>query len=318
MRRGGDQAWQAVLPRHTLTLINVQYGNAPATNRMTHRQKNDAWLRARLGSDPAGCPFVHKLREVSPAGQESLVIGASSFKLTNPGCGHCGKSDAVVKLLKCARCKNTAHCSREYQGAAWPVHKRTGKEMKAARKKEQQAGSTKATPKEGAAESQKPTSAMHVDATAVGSVCVFVSYGEAPCMMIFTSRCDQQVPPQMVFKLSDVDSGVGPVPNELNLLLSCGTIPSLTRVKRLLDDISRMVEQHGDPFLRNIQQLRLPGAGCTPLEWAARKGNFEIAEFLCKHTVTAATVKIGAPVACRVGLLHGPGGARQDAGLLRC
>ena len=218
----------------------------------------------------------------------------------------------------CTRCKHTAHCSREYQGAAWPVHKRTGKEMKAARKKEQQAGSTKATPKEGAAESQKPTSAMHVDATAVGSVCVFVSYGEAPCMMIFTSRCDQQVPPQMVFKLSDVDSGVGPVPNELDLLLSCGTIPSLTRVKRLLDDISRMVEQHGDPFLRNIQQLRLPGAGCTPLERAARKGNFEIAEFLCKHPVTAATVKIGAPVACRVGLLHGPGGARQDAGLLRC
>jgi hypothetical protein len=125
----------------------------------------------------------------------------------------------------------------------------------------------------------------------------------ALCMIAFTSHCGRQVPPQIMFKLSDLDvmSGASPVPNELNLLLSCGPIPSLSRVKLLLDDISRMVEQMGS--MRSMGSMRLPGAGYTPLEWAARKGNLEIAELLCKHPVTAATVKTGAPVgwACYTG-----------------
>jgi hypothetical protein len=37
--------------------------------------------------------------------------------------------------------------------------------------------------------------------------------------------------------------------------------------------------------------------GLTPLGWAARKGNLEIAECLCRHQLTRGLVRVGAPVA---------------------
>lgn len=40
-------------------------------------------------------------------------------------CNYCGKTD--TKTLKvCTRCKIVSYCSREYQLAAWPAHKKNG------------------------------------------------------------------------------------------------------------------------------------------------------------------------------------------------
>ena len=83
-------------------------------------------------------------------------------------------------------------------------------------------------------------------------------------------------------------ASVTELPLELQFLVSCGTIPNLALVRELLPVIVRT---------RDILELRVPSAGFTALEWAAKRGNFEIAEFLATHSDARGLVHIGAPVA---------------------
>ena len=75
---------------------------------------------------------------------------------------------------------------------------------------------------------------------------------------------------------------------ELQFLVSCGFMPNLQLVRELLPVVSKN---------QDILELRVPSAGLTALEWAAKTGNFEIAEFLANHDDSCGLVHIGAPVA---------------------
>jgi hypothetical protein len=89
----------------------------------------------------------------------------------------------------------------------------------------------------------------------------------------------------------------GPLPNVtfksvdglepgLQFLLSCGFIPDLARAKRPLETLG------GDAVVK----LRVPGAGFTALDWAARKGNFEIAEWVASDPRTRSLVTTSTPI----------------------
>ena len=68
----------------------------------------------------------------------------------------------------------------------------------------------------------------------------------------------------------------------LQFLLSCGPLGDLKRAQSSLpDDVP----------------LRVLGAGLTPLEWAARRGHFDIAEWLATDPRTSHLLTLGAPIA---------------------
>jgi len=72
----------------------------------------------------------------------------------------------------------------------------------------------------------------------------------------------------------------------MQLLLSCGFLPDLERVRRLLPVIGKA----------GVTELRAPGAGFSCLDWAARKGLYEVAELLCTAPESKALLNLGAPV----------------------
>jgi hypothetical protein len=213
---------------------------------------------------------------------------------TRASCAMCGKVEG--KLLKCARCKNTTYCSIACQRQGWPAHKARCKKLKGERRE------VKADQKKGG----EVVKAMS-DATGCGGVAVMQmpAPGKTQVMMYeWGKEADME-------KYEFAELGELPVP--LQLLLSCGPLKNITHAKGVLD---------AHPTLP-VAELRLPGAGFTALDWAARKGNHEIAEWLATGARTSALLRTGAPVgwACytnhvdlaRMLVRHGCDAARTDA-----
>lgn len=75
----------------------------------------------------------------------------------------------------------------------------------------------------------------------------------------------------------------------MRFLLCCGPLPDLKIAKDSVSDALAAV--NGD-----IQRIRFPVVGFTPLEWAAKKGNMETIKWLCTDERTKSFVNIGCPV----------------------
>ena len=84
-------------------------------------------------------------------------------------------------------------------------------------------------------------------------------------------------------------SQLSDLPPPMAFLVACGAANDTNQARKTLDE-------HHDAALRDVTQLRLPGAGFTALDWAARKGNFEIAQWLATDARTRGLTRTGAPV----------------------
>jgi hypothetical protein len=127
---------------------------------------------------------------------------------------------------------------------------------------------------------------MYTDASGLGaSMCMKVSDGES--MLMLRSSC------QLSVDLKRPDGRPLPGPNkelrfefdsidklnwQLQLFLCCCYFPDLKRVKRI-------VNQYATGFPR-FCWLRAPGVQVTCLDWAARKGLYDIAEYLATDSRT--------------------------------
>ncbi|EJK55123.1 hypothetical protein THAOC_25176 [Thalassiosira oceanica] len=72
-------------------------------------------------------------------------------------------------------------------------------------------------------------------------------------------------------------------------LLSCGPIPDITRAKRVLPFVLHEINKVGlmpDGAIPNIADCTVRGFGLNALEWAARRGNLAIAEWLATDSRT--------------------------------
>lgn len=106
----------------------------------------------------------------------------------------------------------------------------------------------------------------------------------------------------------------------LQFLLSCGPLQDLELAQSTLDGVLASVERAltegrrrppkpGQPPLpcfgpnELIIAVRVPSAGFTALEWAAKKGNLQVVEWLCTEVRTKALIRTGSPIgwACYTG-----------------
>jgi hypothetical protein len=192
------------------------------------------------------------------------------------------------------------YCSTSCQKEDWKQHKTVCTSLRAVRKN---------VKKEQEKETTQEKVNMFTDATGTGSV-LLLHNPSKESVLVFNrnNRSNQGVTVEKVgeHKFKAVDH----LPAATQLLLSCGFLPNLERVRRLL------------PLVPLVSELRVPGAGFTALDWAARKGNFDIAKLLCTSEHSRALTGLGAPVgwACytnRVELakmlvLHGANPAQTD------
>jgi hypothetical protein len=80
---------------------------------------------------------------------------------------------------------------------------------------------------------------------------------------------------------------VSDLPLHIQFLVCCGPLPDLDHAKAVLPQLVATGE---------VLSLRCPGADFTPLEWAARKGQFGIARWLAEEPHTKGLVRVGSPV----------------------
>jgi len=178
----------------------------------------------------------------------------------------CAACKALSRSLrKCQACKSVQYCSVDCQTNHWQEHKPVCVSLRPAASSEQP---------------QKKLSCKSycaTDASAWGHVALFYFGKKPPIGVESQLSCTARGQPKVRHSFRSVDD----LPTELQFLVSCGFLPDLERVKRLCPMV-------------DVNTLRLPGARFTALEWAARKGNFDIAQWLCKHG--GADAKVGTPV----------------------
>ena len=91
----------------------------------------------------------------------------------------------------------------------------------------------------------------------------------------------------------------------LQYLLVCGPLKDLASAQRLVASHGHtsVVDEQGNAAAFALAML--PHAGFTALDWAARKGNFDIAQRLATDRRASSLLRAGAPVAWACYTLHG-------------
>lgn len=245
-------------------------------------------------------------------------------------CGWCGKAEG--ELMRCSKCRNTKFCSAECQKAAWPEHKEICSQLRLDRKeahKLSKKGGANKKPSEGgpgtwteasgtgsvAVHSNPGTMSLisytgelcgpeqpgHYFATerAEASLCNFFGLQklsrlkEQMASQTYAERNKQFTRVEYYHKIDDL--------TELDqFLLSCGTFNDLGRAKAALPYVLARLTMSGrtpDGRIPDLGDITVRGYGLTALDWAARRGNYEVAEWLATDLRTRVLLTRGAPVA---------------------
>ena len=199
-----------------------------------------------------------------------------------PCCAACGATEG--KLDMCSGCQNVRYCSKKCQKADWVVHKPVCKAFRAQRKKIKKREKAATASASSTANAAAPK--FHSDASGTGhGICLLLHGTSEESRLMFYADHNGQM---MGRKCSEESfRGVDDLCWLSQVLISCSFLPDLPRLKKLLAN---------PPTGTSLTSLRAPGVGFTPLDWAARKGHFEIAEFLATDPRTKGMVRRGAPV----------------------
>lgn len=90
--------------------------------------------------------------------------------------------------------------------------------------------------------------------------------------------------------------GINDLEPPIRFLMACGPLANIDAARNCVDQVVRMT---GNKW----ESVRMKAVGFTPLEWAARRGNAEIVDWLCTDARTKALIHEGCPVgwACYTG-----------------
>jgi hypothetical protein len=189
-------------------------------------------------------------------------------------CEGCGKTTG---LSLCGRCQCFSYCSRKCQKACFKSHKKICSKI---------AGEPAFKARLYKPRSTLPTKpSTFSEVSGIGKASIFWSATEgSPNFVMYGNDYASDAGEKLQF---DDLKELTPL---MRFLLTCGPLPSLAIAKSSLDEAMQMVG--GDP----TSQLRMPGAGFTALEWAAKKGNKSTVEWLCNNSRTKSLVRVGSPV----------------------
>ena len=242
-------------------------------------------------------------------------------------CSWCGKAEETEALMQCQACRNIEYCSRECQKAAWPEHQQDCKQLKRDRKNSKK--ERKRRGQEGAL--------FFTEASGVGSFAYnyspegglyFVSTkgelrgDEQPGTFFASPAAEQNLKRKLgngitmlqqkmdedcfskrgTFERTEFFSDVKELDPTMQFLLACGTLNDISSAKKIFPLVLHLLSISGrkpDGSIPDITDITVRGYGLNALEWAARRGNFEIAEWLATdpRTKVMATRADSAPVA---------------------
>jgi len=242
-------------------------------------------------------------------------------------CAWCGKTEENESLLRCPDCKNIFYCSKVCQKAAWPEHKLTCealkqeyKETKNRRKAQKKSGDYSISEASGTGSffldylpdifssliyrgelrnNEQPGQFFATDAAEEG-----VKRKLGPEKFLFFSQKMREESLKSTGELQRIEFFTDV--NELNafdqFLLSCGPFDDIQRAKDALPYVLHGIHTSGlkpDGSIPNIGDITVRGYNLNALEWASRRGNFAIAEWLAtdSRTKVMLTRPDSAPVA---------------------
>jgi hypothetical protein len=259
--------------------------------------------------------FTKALSSKDPMDIEIALQDITSWNETKT-CDYCGKHKKHI--FDCTRCKGAGYCDSACQKKAWPTHRRVCKDLEKAKKDEPKNTMSKAkmyNPKKIA----KNQSGINVlgETSAFG----FIRIIYAPLMginaiaftalrkdTIFKSELGAIKPfgvsdlPRIVLEADEskaFNSDMSNLDPIMRLCVSCGPIPNLELAQHTLDDA--LIHANG-----SVPNLKMKWVGFTALEWAAKKGNMEIVQWLISDPRTTSLVDVGTPVgwACYTGRIE--------------
>uniref|UniRef100_A0A7S3QCQ4 MYND-type domain-containing protein n=1 Tax=Chaetoceros debilis TaxID=122233 RepID=A0A7S3QCQ4_9STRA len=251
-----------------------------------------------------------KPKPVFAGNQEAMhkpTKGDFNCKLASDICGWCGKAEENEKLHSCSACKNILYCSRACQKADYPEHKLVCEQMKKDRKDSKK--ERKSVEKRGAFTMS--------EASGLGSFCLakeadmtYATYvgelrgDEEPGNHFATDAArdgmkillgpqnfkifsrhmrDQTLKAQGTFRRIEFFTDVSELYPVDQFLLSCGPMPDLALAKSTLPMVLCQLRLEGlmpNGFVPDIGDIKVRGYSLNALEWAARRGNYSIAEWL--------------------------------------
>ena len=261
------------------------------------------------------------------AGYGEDALGLKDDPLTC--CGGCGTTKG--QLRKCSGCGGQVYCSATCQKAHWAQHKKSCSKVIAtmrARYRDLEARGFEApTPTSfpgNAPKSSLPQCVMS-ETSGVGAMSIMWNPGAKSALLHWTFEQQQQHDEGVAADAKNTVTfeKVSDLEPSLQFLLSCGPLQDLELAQSTLDGVLASVERAltesrrrspvpGQPPLPNfgpdelITAVRAPSAGFTALEWAAKKGNLHVVEWLCTEVRTKALVRTGSPIgwACYTGRLE--------------
>lgn len=263
----------------------------------------------------------------------AAAAGYIRAKLASDICAWCGKSqeENEKKLGCCTVCKNVLYCSRACQKAAWPEHKPLCEQMKQDRKdSKKERKEEKKWAKEGkfSISEASGVGSFGLDSKSAGGVSIMSYNGELrgneePGQYFATDEAkegmqrllgeknfkifckqmkDQCLQAQGTFSRNEIFTEVEELYPIDQFLLSCGPLENLERAKAALPHVLNQISISGlkpDGSIPDIGDIKVRGYSLNALEWAARRGNYSIAEWLAtdSRTKVMLTRSDSAPVA---------------------
>jgi hypothetical protein len=130
-------------------------------------------------------------------------------------------------------------------------------------------------------------------------------FGEDKFRIFSSKMAEKSIEERGTFRRMEYFKNVEELSNIDQFLVSCGPLPSLELAKYTLPFVMHQISISGskpDGSKPNIGDITVRGYGLNALEWASRRGNFEIAEWLATdvRTKIMLTRKDSAPVAWAV------------------
>jgi len=295
----------------------------------------DAQTSTSHSSTPAKKKTSKKDKPVFAGDQGALykptTPGDVRTKLASDICAWCGKAEENEELLLCEGCKNVLYCSRACQKAAHPEHKSLCGRMKQDRKDSK--NERKADNHGGFSISEASgVGSFGLDYHPESAGCVSMSMlmyngelrgDEEPGLHFATDEAKEGMQRMLgakSFKIfcqhmkdkclqdrgtlsrKEVFTDVDELYAIDQFLLSCGPLDNLERAKATLPHVLHQISISGlkpDGSILDIGDIKVRGYSLNALEWAARRGNYSIAEWLAtdSRTKVMLTRSDSAPVA---------------------